>query len=55
LSVFFLLFRIIPHWRLAWFFIICSIEAIPISASLRWSMSHFGKRHGHPKPAGSDR
>ena len=33
------------HWRLFWFFVICTLEVIPISATLDWTMDRFGQAH----------
>ena len=35
----------VKHWRMAWFFVICTLEVIPISAALDWTMNRFGNRH----------
>jgi hypothetical protein len=31
----------VEHWRMAWFFVICTLEVIPISAALDWTMSRW--------------
>ena len=33
----------VAHWRLAWFFVICTLEVIPISTVLDWSTGRFGR------------
>jgi len=33
----------VEHWRMAWFFVLCTLEVIPISAALNWSMVRFGR------------
>ena len=35
----------VEHWRLFWFFVICTLEVIPISAILDWAMDRFGRAH----------
>ncbi len=46
----------VEHWRLFWFFVICTLEVIPISATLDWAIDRFGRAHrsnhhaaSHPK------
>ncbi len=35
----------VEHWRLFWFFVICTLEVIPISATLDGAMDRFGRAH----------
>ncbi len=35
----------VEHWRMAWFLVICTLEVIPITVVLDWSMGRFGKAH----------
>lgn len=39
----------VEHWRMAWFFFVCTMEIVPISAVLDWSMVRFGKASRSPK------
>jgi hypothetical protein len=40
----------VEHWRMIWFLVICTLEVVPISAALDWTMDRFGRAHRlHPK------
>jgi hypothetical protein len=49
LGAFYVILSRIEQLRLFWFFVICTAEWIPISATLEWTMDRFGKHH--PKRA----
>ena len=43
-GTFLAILRGVEHWRMAWFFVVCTIEIAPISAILDWSILRFGNR-----------
>jgi hypothetical protein len=46
LATFWVILINVEHWRMAWFLVICTLEVIPITAVLDWSMDRFGGAHG---------
>jgi hypothetical protein len=45
LASFWVILSNVERWRLFWFFVICTLEVIPISATLDWAMDRFGGAH----------
>jgi hypothetical protein len=37
-AAFLIIFRYVEHWRMAWFLVICTLEVIPVTAILDWTM-----------------
>lgn len=50
LGAFYIILSRFEQWRLFWFFVICTAEVIPISATIDWSVDHFGRRHRRQHP-----
>jgi len=40
IGAFFLILGSVEHWSLIWFLVICTVEVVPISAALEWTMAH---------------
>ncbi|SRR5258708_4185039 len=43
-AVFWVILRNVEKWRMAWFFVICTIEVIPMTAILDWIMRRNDRR-----------
>ena len=35
----------VERWRMFWFLVICTLEVIPMSAALDWTIDRFGRAH----------
>ena len=51
-AAFWVILRNVEQWRMAWFFVICTIEVIPVTAILDWMMRRNDRRD---KTAGATR
>ena len=47
-AAYWIILRNVEQWRMAWFFVICTIEVVPITVILDWMMRRTDRRDKNP-------